>query len=210
VSGRWRPAFSSRLHAARVLPHLAVIGRLRNSRTPRGVRKTARLVLSERWHKLRMGIFGWELPTVCIDSTVSSSSAISLSRAAPSRPRMSLRFWLFPMETSGSAFDPERSAFCGRETPRTIQSVKEYQRQGYGVSHRIAKERLGLLPTADWCGWRATDGRKWGKTGISQPGLPTQCFWILKEHFGFLPKTRLSFFHRARAGFNRLVFESDR
>jgi hypothetical protein len=38
-----------------------------------------------RWHKPRTGIFGWEVPTVCIDSTVSSSSAISLSRAAHPR-----------------------------------------------------------------------------------------------------------------------------
>jgi len=67
--GRWRSAFSSLLSAP-VLSRLRRIGPLHNSRIQRGGRKTERRVLLQRWHKPRMGIFGWEVPTACIDSTV--------------------------------------------------------------------------------------------------------------------------------------------
>src|SRR6202012_2981896 len=80
--GRSRSAFPSRVHA-RVGLRVIAIGRLRNSRTRRGVRKTARQVLLRRWHKPRMGIFGWEVTMVRIDSTVSSWSATSPQSGGP-------------------------------------------------------------------------------------------------------------------------------
>jgi hypothetical protein len=83
--GRSRSAFSSRLHA-RVLPRLTTIGPLRNSRIQRGVRKTVHRLQLQHWHNPWMGIFGSEVPTLCIDSTVSSSSATTLSRVAHSQP----------------------------------------------------------------------------------------------------------------------------
>ena len=107
-------------------------------------------------------------------------------------------------------FHPEGSAFCGTETPRTIPPAMECQRERYRASRRIGKGRFGLRPAAGWRGWKVTDGRKSGRTGISQGGLPTQFFWIVKEHFGFLPRTRWFFFRRAREGFSRRVFESAR
>lgn len=84
--------------------------------------------------------------------------------------------------------------------PRTIPSETDFQRESYGVSRRIGKERFGLRPEAASHGWKVTGGRKWEKTGVSQESLPTQFFWIDKEHFGFPPRTRWFFFHRGRCG----------
>ena len=77
---------------------------------------------------------------------------------------------------------------------------------GYGASRRIGKERFGLRPRLGWRGWKATDGRKSGKIGISRGSLRTQFFSMVREHFGFLPRTRWFFFRPARGGFNRRVF----
>jgi hypothetical protein len=65
----------------------------------------------------------------------------------------------------------------------------------------FAQDREGTIwaaTKAGWRGWTAIDGRKWGKTGISREVLPTHPFWIVREHFGFLPRTRWFFFHWAR------------
>ena len=83
--GRWRSAFSLRLHA-RVLPRLTAIGRLRNSRIQRGVRKTVHRLQLQHWHNPWMGIFGSEVPMVSIDSTASSSNATTLGQVAHSQP----------------------------------------------------------------------------------------------------------------------------
>jgi PAS domain S-box-containing protein len=48
------------------------------------------------------------------------------------------------MEICGSAFGPERSRFCGTETPRTIPPATECRREWYGASRRIGKGRFGL------------------------------------------------------------------
>ena len=69
MSGRLRSAFSSRLYA-RALPRLTVVGPSPNSRIHRGVRKTVCRVQLTHWHNPLMVIFGSEVPTVCIDSTV--------------------------------------------------------------------------------------------------------------------------------------------
>ncbi len=81
---------------------------------------------------------------------------------------------------------------------------------GMGLRAGSGRVRFGLRLTADWRGWKVTDGGKWERIGISRESLPTQFFSIVKELFGFLPKIRWFFFHPARSGFSRQVFESAR
>src|ERR1700721_844593 len=94
--------------------------------------------------------------------------------------------------------------------PRTIRPVTDCQQEGYGASHRIGMGRFGPRPTPVLHGWRAVDGRKWGETGTSQPGLCARFFWIAKEYFGSQPKTRWFSSRQAPRGFKQRVFESAR
>ena len=79
-----------------------------------------------------------------------------------------------------------------------------------GLRTGSGRNDLGCDSAAGSRGWRVIDGRKWGKTGISQEGWYARFFWIVKEHFGFLPRTRWFFFRQAPRNFNRRVFESAR
>ena len=96
----------------------------------------------------------------------------------------------------------------GNATNYTVRDGVPGER--YRASRRIGRERFGLRPAAGWRGWRVTDGRKWGRIGISRGRLRTQFFSMVREDFGFLPRARWFFFRRARGGFSRRVFESAR
>lgn len=86
VASRTRMAsFHALVPQHRRLRHEIGKERSSNFSTPHGVRKTEHPALSQGWHRPRTGIFGWEVMTVCIDSTESFSSTTSLSQVRHSR-----------------------------------------------------------------------------------------------------------------------------
>ncbi len=87
-----------------------------------------------------------------------------------------------------------------------ISLLRNGNATNYTVREGVPKGGIwGLAQDRKRTIWAATNSG--GKIGVSQESLPSQFFWIAKEHFGFRPRTRWFFFHRAPGGFSRRVFE---